>query len=661
MKMGSVKLVFIMAALALSGASFAQSSAKESLLEMRKAYYRRDLAAVQSLLPKVRGHALESLADYWAARLQLESATPGSMRTILDRHPGTYWQDRLRNDWLLELGRRGDWTTFQAELPLYRMNDDPQVKCYALMLRARQGELAPAEAARQVKDLWMEQRTADDGCAMAAKMFLDQKLLSPEDVWRRARVAMENRRIDVVVQTVSMINPRWAEQVRPIAEDPARFLDGKLTALRPETREMVTLALIRLAARDPAAAAAQLGKARWRTQLLDDDLSWAWATVGKWTARSLKGDALAMFGKSALGHMDIDHQEWWIRAALRASDWPTVLRTIDALPESVRAAPEWVYWRARALLALGQPDATTAREQATELLFTIAGHEGFYEQLATEMLGRRIVPPPPPQPLTELERSTAERHPGLQRALTAMAMGLRGEGAREWHYSVKLATPGGMNDRELLAAADLACQREIWDRCINTSRFTQVEMDFRQRFPTPHRSEVLARTRAIGLDPAYVYGLIRQESRFVTDAQSGVGASGLMQVMPATARWTARKIGLDNYTPQNINDFDTNLAIGTAYLKLLVDDFEGSLPMAAAGYNAGPGRPRSWRNGPILDGEAWIENIPFDETRNYVKQVLANTTTYAAMLTGQSQSLKSRLGKIAPRPSDASPEDDDLP
>jgi soluble lytic murein transglycosylase len=206
-----------------------------------------------------------------------------------------------------------------------------------------------------------------------------------------------------------------------------------------------------------------------------------------------------------------------------------------------------------------------------------------------------------------------------------------------------------MADRELLAAAQFACDREVWDRCINTSERTKGEFDIDQRFPTPFREAVVQRSREINLDPSYVYGLIRQESRFIMDARSNVGASGLMQVMPATARWTARKIGMAGFRPEQIQDRETNIAIGTGYLKLVLDDFDGSMPLAAAAYNAGPGRPRNWRNGPVLEAAAWAENVPFNETRDYVKKVLANTTLYAALLSGEPQSLKARLGRVGPR------------
>jgi soluble lytic murein transglycosylase len=219
-----------------------------------------------------------------------------------------------------------------------------------------------------------------------------------------------------------------------------------------------------------------------------------------------------------------------------------------------------------------------------------------------------------------------------------------------------------MDDRQLLAAAQLACDRQVWDRCINTSDRTRAEVDVAQRFPTPFRDAVVAQSKRTGIDPAYVYGLIRQESRFIMDARSHAGASGLMQIMPATAKWTAKRLGIP-YGPGMINDRDTNLRLGTGYLKLLLDDFEGSQALAAAAYNAGPGRPRRWRNGPELEPAMWAETIPFSETRDYVKKVLSNAAYYGAILDEEeSLSLRARLGgPIGPRLASAEIPDSELP
>jgi soluble lytic murein transglycosylase len=215
---------------------------------------------------------------------------------------------------------------------------------------------------------------------------------------------------------------------------------------------------------------------------------------------------------------------------------------------------------------------------------------------------------------------------------------------REWNFTLR-----GLDDRRLLAAAQWACEREVWDRCINTSDRTRSEVDMAQRFPTPFRDEVLAQARRSGIDPAYVYGLIRQESRFVLDARSSAGAAGLMQLMPATARWTAKKLGLD-WRHERLADRSANLLLGTSYLRLILEDFEGSQALAAAAYNAGPGRPRRWREGMPVEPAIWAETIPFNETRDYVKKVLSNAVYYAALLGGAAPSLKTRLGgPIGPR------------
>jgi soluble lytic murein transglycosylase len=297
-------------------------------------------------------------------------------------------------------------------------------------------------------------------------------------------------------------------------------------------------------------------------------------------------------------------------------------------------------------------------------LQSIAGPQGFYEQLASEELGKKIVLPPRPLPPQPQETAAAKANPLLQRALYAIKIGLRQDGVREWNYATGLVDSAGqrgrLNERERLAAAQLACDQAIWDRCINTSE-RSVQMDVIQRYPMPFKEDVVEAANSIGLNSAYVYGLIRQESRFILDARSSVGASGLMQVMPATAKWTAKRMGMKNFRPEQLQQRKTNIAIGTYYLKLVLDNFQGSMPMAAAAYNAGPSRPKRWRNGPEMEGAAWAECIPFSETRDYVKKVLANTTLYAGLIQNEPQSLKSKLGMVGPRENNAPEENAEIP
>ena len=647
---------------ALSVASLATPSAQaqnrgdDTFLDMHQAFRKNDRTRLTALLPQLQGHTLEPLAAYWELRVRLDTASETEILAFLSKYAGSYYEDRLRNDWLLQLGKRRDWPTLAAQHRSYRMKDDREVSCYAL---AADAILSKMDVAAEAKRLWYAQRDADDGCTYLAEHLHSGRKINGLDLWRKARIAMDANKPKAAKDAVDIEAPRLSEQVTLIFNDPAKYLDKRILAITKSRKELAVLALIRLAATDPDKAARELDK-RWGLMLTPEERHWTWAVIGKQAAQKLQDNASSYFAKV---HKDSDLSDdllmWKIRAALRMGQWGQVLSATEALSADSRNDPAWVYWRARALAATATSD--TPKQEAQQLLRGIASVKGFYEQLALEELGQTITVPERPAPLTPQEKSQALANPGLQRALYAIQLGLRAEGNREWNYSTNLHTPGGMNDRELLAAADLACQRQVWDRCINTSDRTKAVIDFEQRFPMPLREIVLRRSQAIGMDPAYVYGLIRQESRFVMDARSHVGASGLMQVMPATAKWTAKKIGLTTFTPEQITDKETNVTIGTGYLKLVLDDFAGSMPMAAAAYNAGPSRPRNWRNGPVLEAAIWAENIPFQETRDYVKKVLSNTTNYAAIITGKPQSLKARLGSVGPRTASAPDVNADLP
>ncbi|MDQ2927804.1 MAG: lytic transglycosylase domain-containing protein [Pseudomonadota bacterium] len=638
-----------------------------TLLDARDALRKKD----RNRLAELRGQAaaernpLAMWVDYWELTNRLGDAQQAELTAFAERWSGTYVEDRLRNDWLLELGRRRDWADFAAEYPRFRMNDDREVSCYALVVDLVSG--------KPVKDAalaaWLAQKDADDGCALLAATLVDAHQLTVADIWKKVRLSIEIGRPRAARQAAALLAPGLDKRVGEIIDSPSRYLAKKASSATRNDAELASLALMRLATTDNDSAAYLLSQ-RWARALPADLAAWTWASVARQTAIKLQPEAAEQFLRAERAQRKGDHEielpddtlAWKVRSALRGdngrSRWQQVVQAINAMPALLQKDPAWVYWKARGLqvLAKESQDGEALRASGRELLASIAGQLNFYGELAAEDLGRPLSLPAKPLPLTVAEREAAAAQPGLQRALTLIAIGLRGEGVREWNFSIRR-----MSDRELLAAAQLACDNEVWDRCINTSDRTLAEIDMGQRFPTPLRREVAAAARAVGLDPAFIYGLIRQESRFVMDARSGVGASGLMQLMPGTAKWTAKKIGIP-YTPALIADRETNLQLGNAYLKLVLDDVGGSQPMAAAAYNAGPGRPRQWRSGPLLDAAIWAESIPFPETRDYVKKVLSNATYYAALLGGKGTAIRGRLGRpVGPPDPNAPAVDPELP
>lgn len=342
--------------------------------------------------------------------------------------------------------------------------------------------------------------------------------------------------------------------------------------------------------------------------------NWALGFAARAMAQNLDLKAPTVFSKvTKMSDLSDEMLGWWVRSALRVKDWRLAERVISAMSSESRNDPIWQTWLER----LRQIGSGNAAQKA-----------------------------PAPSPIqtepSEQAILQAKSNKGLQRALYAIKIGLRQEGTREWVYEVNLAR-GSMSDEERLGAAAFACQAEVWDRCISTSERTIKLVNWSQRYPTPYKDAVMARSRQAELDPAFVYGLIRQESRFIKDIKSSVGASGLMQLMPSTAHWVAQKEGVTGYLHDKIDQVDINLTLGTLYLKRLLKENDGIALYAAAAYNAGPHRVRAWREAMRNDPAAhlkdqalalaiWAENIPFTETRDYVKKVLANTEHYQKLL-----------------------------
>ena len=616
----------------------------EAVLAAYDAYRAGDALKLERYASKLEGHPLDPWIDYWSLAMRLEDAPSAQVQAFLDSHANTYVAELLRVDWLKVLGKRGEWQEFERQLGLYP-RDDLELRCYATLMEASRGkEITLADTMW----MWLEPHELPDGCGELVQFLLDDERITVTDVWRRVRLLFERGQITAAKSTLEYLEKRDAPDERMLAEaarQPKRLLERLPRNLeRRPVREVVVLALVRYARVEPDAAA-RLLEGKLAAKLPEADVRYLWAYIGYEAAREQQPDALKWYARAGKEPLDEELLAWKTRAALRAGNWPLVRDTIDLMPALERHESTWTYWYGRALAALGNENG------ARGYFLRIAGQTDFYGLLASEELGQVVTPPENAYLPTEAEVDAARQNPGLARALELIRLGMRTEGVREWLFSVRY-----FDDAKLLGAAELARRAEIWDRSIMSADRTVRTHNFALRYPLPYRDVFTEYAKTYGLDVAWVLGLVRQESRFVSDARSNAGAEGLMQVMPRTARFVARKIGLRNYKGTEI---ETNVTLGTGYMRLVLDQL-GHPVLASAAYNAGPSRARRWRDvSRPLEGAIYIETIPFPETRDYVKKVMANSVFYAAMIEKQVTPLKARLGTISPRGA-AEPVDDDL-
>ncbi len=673
------------------------SSADDAFLAARDALragdFERLAASSQRMAALDARHPLAAYPEYWLLSRQIRDygdALRGeppdeAVRMFIARNKGSVVADLARRDWLIALGKRGEWATFEAEQPKFALNDDAQITCFGLAARAlrqirgvtfrtaapsTEGDAKPANDVDQPAEIVRLSRSAlaqprdfahdAGGCAALGRILVAEKKITQQEIWSWVRLASDANNNNAARRYASLLgdaergggdSANFARQLDLVLDKPALWLakfgdvgdpgDGLGARWK---RELVVLAAARMIRSDPGQAL-PIVQRRPADLLPASERAYLYAQLAAAAAKKQMPEANDYSRKSfAAENLSEDVLSWQVRGALRAEDWKLVEALIERMPNEMKRAQAaegtWAYWLGRAYKA--QKKGEAAEAQFTQ----ISEQFGFYGQLATEELGRKITLPARAQPVTDAEVAAAKVQPGFVRAMAFYRLDMRREGNLEWNFTLR-----GMSDRELLASAEWASRNSLLDRAVNTADRTRSEHDFAFRFLTPYKLQMQEKAGAVGLDIDWVYGLIRQESRFVQVARSSAGASGLMQLMPATARYVAKKIGMDSYRPDGVSDIDTNLTLGTSYLRMVLDDLDNLPVLATAAYNAGPGRPRAWRSTLTrpIEGAIFAETIPFNETRDYVKKVMSNATYYAALLTGTPQSLKARMGFVAQR------------
>lgn len=612
-----------------------QAHARLDLDALLTASRSRDLPQLARLSETAQGGVLEMYPRYHWLIAQVETLSGAEARDFLDRYADTPLAERFRAEWLKELGRRQDWAGYAAE---YSKLENPplDLRCFHAQATLNLGRDS-GQTLASVRPAWFSGQQQPASCAPVFDAMFAQGLLTGDDAWARIRLTLAVNNIDLAAAIAGRTEASQTLTLRQLANLRAQPEKGwPQPAHSRAGREMALFVLDRIARTEPEKAAGMLreAEARWPQA----DRNHAWRTIALRAAQKHMPQANTWFEAGSGPDLDDETRAWSIRAALRSADWQTTLRRIDALPDTDRASTTWRYWRARALRELGR------QQEANQELIAIASGYDFYSLLAREELGSVLEPLAVQYRASEVEIRQIQQLPAVRRAQALFEQNWRTDAVREWNWAMR-----GQNDQMLLAAAEYARRQGWYDRAIFSAERTRELHNFALRYLAPHRSTVEKQAAQEGLEPAWVYGLMRQESRFVADIKSRVGASGLMQLMPATAKWVAGKLGWKQFDPESVTDIDINVTLGSRYLGDVWKQLGNSQVLASAGYNAGPGRARAWQADTAMDAAIYIENIPFTETRDYVKRVMANAVHYAQLFGSGQTSLTERIGVIPPK------------
>ena len=639
-----IKKYYKMLALGLASTGFVSIShaADEDFNAALQAANAGNVGLLQQYQASMQNDVLGYYPEYWSLNTNLSAQPSSNIVNFAQRYPQSAMAEKLAADYVEEKVKQADFAPAQPVLQ-YVTNPDQAESCAVAQVRAKSGDpLVFAE----YKDVWLTTNTQPESCTGLGRMMLSSPLMTAEDrqqrLWGQLRAGQSGQAL-ATAQTLGV--SLALAQLNQIQANPLNYL---WSAPKSSTAEHAYLiyAMGRLADSDLNTAIASVQKAAQGTPVqVQKALYRAVGYIGGTTV--MKNN----FNREVLNYLDASYglpfsseeAEIYARQAIRFSSWESLIRAIDAMSVTQKQEDRWQYWLARASEQRG--DAGSKRT-AQEIFKKLAQGDDYHNLLAKDKLGQRYnnIPNNVQPSNSDVQRLSQDIH-------FSRAFALRRVNApenyinREWNWAVRQAYLKH-DDGLLLAAAKRATDMGWYDRAIYAADRTENKHNYSYRYAMPHQNYVVSHSRNAGIDPAWAYGLMRQESRFNTSARSHVGAGGLMQIMPDTAKLVARQMG-ETYNPAALTDMNTNIRYGTFYLSMIQSQLSNSPVLATAGYNAGPNRARRWQpDSQPIAADQYTESIPLTETRDYVKHVMTNATHYGVLLGQGAQSIEKRMNII---------------
>jgi len=610
-------------------------------VDAKKALKKGHLRTFTRLSKKLIDYPLYGYLQYEYIKKRISKIPAKRLEDFIEVYEDSPVSSRMRFNWLRSLYRNAKWQTF---LDHYKGSSSTKLRCYNAYALYKTNKITKANV--EAENLYLVGKSQPRACDRVFKEWKKHGGMKREHKWKRVELAMSRGRLSLAKFISKSFGKRdriWVQRWRKMHKRPAENLLRKyLRSDNPVANKIERHGIKRLARIDAGAAAD------------------AWESVREKHVESAREDVKAIDQYVALQGAYQQHpralewlskivspsdkvQLWRIRTALSQQDWWAALTWIEALPTEARNSDQWKYWRGR-ILEL-QSETLPVLKTAADRVFTgLANNRNYHGFLAADRLGLPYQMEIEPLEFTREELDRISKIPGIARARELFFIGMVSDARREWNFTIR-----DFDETELKQASVLAKEMGWHDRAIMTVAKASHFDDLELRFPMAHQSIVEKQAREQGIEAAWIFGVLRQESGFMADARSHAGALGLMQLMPQTGRLTARKLKFRIRSNNDILNVNKNIRLGAAYLRRMMDRNDGNSVLATASYNAGPHRVKKWLPNKDMPSDLWVEIIPYNETRKYVRRVLSYTMIYNSKLGGANNVMGSRMPAIKAR------------
>ena len=574
---------------------------------------------LQKLKPQLRTYPLYPYLEYTEISYRISRQSEQDILRFVDQYRDTPLIEPLLTHWLANLAKRGKWEMFVTHYD--KVTPTKKLACQHAYGLYKVGMVD--QAMSQAKKLWTVGFSQPDECDPIFSVWRGANGITPEIAWQRFALSLKENNKDLASYLIRFVDRQdkpFATNYRLIHLKPKtikRYKSFKATNIR--NREIILHGVKRLSRLDPEDALLTLEKYEKLQDFNPDELEDAYTYIGVRLAG--KSSDLALVDSLPVNlHEHPKLVEARIRQNLKHGDWSNVMVLINLLPQEQQKSNRWQYWKAR---ALGISADEADRQIARNIMIELSSERSFYGFVSADILQNQYNYQDEPSPVTLEQILSLEESPGIQRALELFALGERSQARREWYFSTS-----DFNNVERDVAARVALRWGWYKASIQTMIDAGAWNHLDHRFPIAYADTFITHARRANIPVQWSLAIARQESSFMTDAKSSAGALGVMQLMPATAKQVAAKIGVSYPNNRSLTSPDLNIRLGTNYLAQMLRKFDNNRILASAAYNAGPGRVNQWLN-PDVPFDVWIEIIPFTETRNYVQNVLMFSSIYS--------------------------------